>query len=120
VNWLDRVATTISSFRDADRFFLTLSFVGWDYFDSREQTVPTPALFVSPNWNVELASLTVRRPQTERGLRLQGWFEDLNRSDLCVAESVRNPDPPPRVFLGYRSASKFRSIGSFMSPAELT
>lgn len=113
---LDKVATVIDSLDRRADYFLCLTFLDWDLVIDGGQAVPTPSVFISPRWTQELKLPRWVPAMSEEARLIESWAEPLNRSDICVADALRDgsTDEPLRVYLGFRRGfHEFMSIGDF-------
>lgn len=116
ISQLDRVASVIDALDGSAEYFLCLTFTDWDSYQEGELIVPTPSLFVSPDWQLELARSRWIRPQSHEAKLVNDWGRELNREDICVADGqpVRPAHELLRVYVGYvQQSHSFRSVGDF-------
>lgn len=114
VEVLDRVGEVLAQMDAGAGYCIFLTFMDWDLVASEELPVPTPSLFVSPHPERELSRFRVQPPQSPEGLAVCEWLASLVRQDLMVAETVtRENEEPLRIYVGYRDARGFKSVGDF-------
>lgn len=113
---LDQAGAAIAQMKNADEYFLCLTLMDWNLVDEREQSVPTPALLVSPRAESELAAFRVRSPITRESQDVAACLATTGRADLCVADAViRSTEEPLRVYVGFHDTVPFRSIGYYLT-----
>ena len=116
---LDQIADFLKTVEQRRNYFVCLTFMDWDLVEGGDQPIPTPSLLVSRNSVEELAEFRVRSIQSAEGRTVAGWLKRSGRQDLCVAEAVaRSAEEPARIYVGYRNAGYFQSLGDFFDRDE--
>ena len=113
---LDNLAAAIESLENPAMFFACLTFKDWVEVHAGHRVVATPALFVSPKWNIELPSPLWKSPNSADALMVARSTSEMSRRDLCVAEdaTVGEANHSQRIYLGYvHDQNRFRSVGDY-------
>lgn len=114
VGVLDGVAEFLTELEDGARFYACVAFMNWELVSDGTQSIPRSALFVSPNWQRELADFRLEPPTSPEGREVERWLSKVARHDLVVAETPVLTNELHRVWVGYRGHRAFKSVGDFV------